>query len=155
MDIDIREVQEQELERTLDLYKQLDASDSEQLSIEDAIQMFRKINMYPDYKLYVAVKDGQIIGTFVLLIIDSLAHRGKPSGIVEDVVVHEAWRGKGIGKLMMQFAMDYCKKVGCSKLALSSNMKRTAAHKFYESLGFQKHGYSFRVDFEGISSLRA
>ena len=151
MDIDIQAAKEQDLPAIIDLYKQLDASDSDQLSIEDAIQMFRKIHMYPDYKLYVAIKDKKTIGTFTLLIMDSLAHHGKPSAIVEDVVVHEAWRGKGIGKLMMQFAMDYCQKVGCSKLALSSNMRRAAAHQFYESLGFQKHGYSFRVDFEDIS----
>jgi GNAT superfamily N-acetyltransferase len=150
MDIDIQEAKEQDLLAIIDLYKQLDRSGSEQLSIEEAIQMFRKINRYPDYKLYVAVKDRQIVGTFVLLIIDSLAHQGKPSGIVEDVVVHETWRGKGIGKSMMRFAMDYCKRAGCSKLALSSNMRRVAAHQFYESLGFQKHGYSFRVDFENI-----
>jgi GNAT superfamily N-acetyltransferase len=149
MNIDIQEAKEQNLPTIIDLYKQLDTSDSEQLSIEEAIQMFRKINTYPDYKLYVAVKDGQIVGTFTLLIMDSLAHRGKPSGIVEDVVVDEQWRGKGIGKLMMQFAMNYCRRAGCTKLALSSNMKRLAAHQFYESLGFQKRGYSFRIDFEG------
>ncbi len=148
MNIEIQEAKEQDLPAIIDLYKQLDTSNSEQLSIEEAIQMFRKINTYPDYKLYVAVKDGQIVGTFTLLIMDSLAHRGKSSGIVEDVVVDEQWRGKGIGKLMMQFAMNYCKRDGCAKLALSSNMKRLAAHQFYESLGFQKHGYSFRVALE-------
>src|SRR4051812_18635224 len=121
MDVSIQEAKEQDLPALIDLYKQLDASDSEQLSIEATTQMFRKISMYPDYKLYIAVKDGQIVGTFTLLIMDSLAHRGKPSGIVEDIVVDEIWRGKGVGKLMMQFAMNYCKKVGCSKLALSSN----------------------------------
>jgi len=97
------------------------------------------------------MKNGQIVGTFLLLIMDGLAHRGKPSGIVEDVVVDEQWRGKGIGKLMMQFAMDHCKRIGCSKLTLSSSMQRTAAHQFYESLGFQKHGYSFRVKLDGSS----
>ena len=148
MNIEIQEAKEQDLPAIIDLYKQLDTSNSEQLSIEEAIQMFRKINTYPDYKLYVAVKDGQIVGTFTLLIMDSLAHRGKSSGIVEDVVVDEQWRGKGIRKLMMRFAMDYCKRTGCTKLALSSNMKRLAAHQFYESLEFQRHGYSFRVDLE-------
>ncbi len=149
MDVDIREAKEQDLPAIMDLYKQFDASDGEQLSIEEARQTFKKLNAYPDCKLYVAVKDEQIVGTFVLLIMDSLAHRGKPAGIVEDVVVDEQWRRKGIGKLMMQFAMDQCKRTGCSKLALSSNMQRTAAHQFYESLGFQKFGYSFRVDLDG------
>jgi hypothetical protein len=35
-----------------------------------------------------------------------------------------------------------------SKLALSSNFKRNAAHAFYDSLGFQRHGYSFLVDLD-------
>jgi len=78
---------------------------------------------------------------------DKLAHMGAPSGIVEDVVVHKDWQGRGIGKQMMQFAMDRCKESRCYKLALSSNMNREVAHSFYEKLGFQKHGYSFMVEF--------
>ncbi len=147
MDIDIREVEEQDLPAIIDLYRQIDAEDR-QLSTEEAIQVFKKFKTYPNYKLYVVVREGEAIGTFALLIMDNLAHQGMPSGIVEDVVVHEAWRGKGIGKLMMQFAMDHCKKIGCYKLVLSSNIKRVTAHQFYESLGFQKHGYSFRADFQ-------
>jgi len=102
MDVSIQEAKEQDLPAIIDLYKQLDVSKSEPLSIEDATQIFRKINTYPDYKLYVAVKDGQTVGTFTLLIMAGLAHQGKPSGIVEDVVVDEQWRGKGVGKLMIR-----------------------------------------------------
>ena len=35
---------------------------------------------------------------------------------------------------------------GCYKLVLSSNAKRERAHAFYESLGFERHGYSFRIE---------
>ncbi len=31
-------------------------------------------------------------------------------------------------------------------LSLSANMKRAKAHAFYESLGFERHGYSFRSE---------
>jgi GNAT superfamily N-acetyltransferase len=50
------------------------------------------------------------------------------------------------GQQMMQFAMHCCREKGCYKVVLSSNIKREAAHRFYESLGFQKHGYSFIVE---------
>jgi hypothetical protein len=46
----------------------------------------------------------------------------------------------------MEYAMQKCKELGCYKLSLSSNVKRENAHKFYESLGFIKYGYSFVVD---------
>ena len=35
---------------------------------------------------------------------------------------------------------------GCYKMALSSNLKREAAHRFYDSLGFGRHGYSFLIE---------
>jgi len=56
----------------------------------------------------VAVAGGEIVGTFALLIMDNLAHalRGAPSGIVEDVIVHLTRQGQGIGKQIMQYAME-------------------------------------------------
>jgi predicted GNAT family acetyltransferase len=33
-------------------------------------------------------------------------------------------------------------------MTFSSNLNRQAAHRFYESLGFRKHGYSFRIEYE-------
>lgn len=83
------------------------------------------------------------------MIMDNLAHQGAPSGIIEDVVVSERHQRQGIGKAMMQYAMQVCQERGCYKVSLSSNLKRAKAHRFYESLGFQKHGYSFLVEPEG------
>jgi GNAT superfamily N-acetyltransferase len=47
----------------------------------------------------------------------------------------------------MAYAMDICRAKGCYKLVLSSNQKREDAHRFYEKLGFTKHGYSFLIEF--------
>jgi GNAT superfamily N-acetyltransferase len=77
---------------------------------------------------------------------DNLAHRGESSSVVEDVVIRNDLQGKGIGKEMMNFAIDVSRKKGCYKMILSSHLRRENAHKFYESLGFKKHGYSFVVD---------
>jgi GNAT superfamily N-acetyltransferase len=46
---------------------------------------------------------------------------------------------------MMDEAAAIARGKGCYKLILSSNLKREAAHAFYESLGFERHGYSFRI----------
>ena len=46
---------------------------------------------------------------------------------------------------MMAHAREQCRAAGCYKLALSSNLCREAAHLFYESLGFERHGYSFVI----------
>ena len=46
---------------------------------------------------------------------------------------------------MMQDALARCGERGCYKAALSSNLTRERAHAFYESLDFERHGYSFKV----------
>lgn len=144
--IELREASVKDLSAVLSLYSQPDMDNGQVLPVKQALEVFRRIKSYPNYKIYVATSEGEIIGTFALLIMDHLGHKGVPSGIVEDVVVKKDWQGKGVGRQMMQYAMDRCKEMGCYKLALSSNIKREAAHLFYESLGFRKHGYSFVVE---------
>jgi GNAT superfamily N-acetyltransferase len=79
---------------------------------------------------------------------DNLGHLGAPSGVIEDVVVDPALHRAGIGRAMIEFAIAHCREKGCYKAALSANMKRDEAHAFYESLGFQRHGYSFLMELQ-------
>ncbi len=146
MQLFIREATEDDLPEILSLYHQPDMDSGDTLSLAEAKTIFHRMATYPSYKLYIAKMEEETVGTFALAIMDNLAHRGTPSGLIEDVVVKADCQGKGIGRQMMQFAMDCCKKSGCYKAALSSNMKRENAHHFYESLGFTKHGYSFLMD---------
>jgi GNAT superfamily N-acetyltransferase len=142
----IRRATESDLPAVIRLHNQLDPGEP-QISNADADRIFARINTYPDYAIYVAESDeAAIVGTFGLLVMDKLAHNGQPSALVEDVVVDESLRGQGIGRAMMLFAMEYCRTRGCYKLALSSNLKRTEAHTFYETLGFRKHGFSYAID---------
>jgi GNAT superfamily N-acetyltransferase len=141
----IREATHADLPGVLALYAQPDMDDGHVLPLQDAESLFARFAQYPDYKVYVAEQDRQIVGTFALLIMDNLGHLGAPSAIVEDVVVDPALHGNGVGQAMMRFAMTKAYEKHCYKLVLSSNAKRERAHAFYEQLGFERHGYSFRV----------
>ncbi|WP_296892069.1 GNAT family N-acetyltransferase [Thiobacillus sp.] len=145
MNIAIREAELSDLSRLVELYKLLDFYPEEDQPLDKLQQQFMRHKEYPDYHVFVAELDNVIVGTFALIVIESAAHGGKPFGIVEDVVVSNNWQGKGIGKKMMLFAMHHCQARGCYKLALSSHLQRNEAHKFYESLGFEKHGFSFQI----------
>ena len=144
-EVQIRGAIKEDIPGILSLYAQPEMDGGEVLSQCQAEKLFNRISRYPNYKIYVAVADNEIVGSFSLLVMDNLAHMGAPSAIVEDVVVTPHRQGQGIGAHMMQFAMDQCKKHGCYKLVLSSNKKRAEAHKFYQKLGFELHGYSFIV----------
>ena len=136
---------EPDLPEVLRLYAQPDMDDAEILPLADATQIWARMAAYPNYKLYVALQGTQVVGTLALLIMDNLGHLGAPSAVVEDVAVDPAWQGHGIGKAMLRHAIALAAQSGCYKLALSSNLKREKAHAFYDSLEFERHGYSFRI----------
>ena len=135
-----------DLPGVLALYAQPGLDDGESLALFEAERLFERMGQYPDYQLHVAVREGKIIGTFALLIMDNLGHMGAKSAVIEDVAVDPDHQGRGVGKIMMTYAFRICKEKGCYKAALSANMKRKKAHSFYESLGFERHGYSFRIE---------
>ena len=119
------------------------------LTLEEAQAGWAQFARYPSYRLWVAcdtAQHGAVVGTYALLVMHNLAHRGTPSAIVEDVVVAPDQQGRGIGRQMMAHAMQQARDAGCYKLALSSNARRKGAHAFYESLGFAQHGLSFVVE---------
>lgn len=142
----IRQAVKEDLQQVLEVYRGLTEDTDDTISVNEAEKKFEKLKSYPDYKVYVAEYEKKIIGTFALLIMDNLAHRGEPSAIVEDVVIRNEWQGKGIGKEMMKYAMNISRQKGCYKMVLSSHLRRERAHKFYESLGFKKHGFSFEIE---------
>jgi GNAT superfamily N-acetyltransferase len=148
--VTVRKASAADIAAVLDLYAQPDLDDGKILSVEAGVALFERFNRYPDYTLYVAEQDEQIVGTFALLVMDNLGHLGSPSAIVEDVVVAPDRQSQGIGAVMMRFALDRAREKRCYKLMLSSNAKRARAHAFYESLGYERHGYSFRVDLERV-----
>ena len=148
MEYVIREAIDTDLPAILSLYAQPDMDDGKVMELETAKEIFRKIGTYPNYRVFVATFHDRIVGTYVLIILDNLAHMGTHSALVEDVVVQGEWRRHGVGKAMMTHAMALCRTAKCYKLALSSNLAREPAHRFYEALGFTRHGFSFVVDLD-------
>ncbi len=59
-------------------------------------------------------------------------------GDIEDVVVDEEYRGRGIGRKLMEFLIKEAKKRKADCVELTSNSNRTEANAMYESMGFKK-----------------
>ena len=146
MSLQVRQATAADLPSVLALYAQPAMDNGKVLTIAKAEQLLAQFSHYPNYRLFVACKDDAVVGTFALLVMHNLAHQGTPSAIVEDVVVSEAHQSQGIGRDMMHHAMALAREASCYKLVLSSNQKRERAHAFYESLGFQRHGFSFSIE---------
>ena len=83
----------------------------------------------------VAMEESNVLGYASIHYIKKITRK---SGIIEDVVVKENQRGKGIGKLLVKNLIEKAKKNNCDKIILSSSEKNL---KFYEKLGFQKNEF--------------
>lgn len=109
-----------------------------------AVEIFEAIAQVPQYSIYVVEQESVPVGTFSLLMMPTFMHPPfHQSAILDAVAVRPHLRSQGIGRWMMKQAIAQCQAMGCYKVTLSSNMKRDRAHQFYESLGFQQHGWSF------------
>jgi GNAT superfamily N-acetyltransferase len=142
----IREASEEDIPAIIDIYRAAGIGGEDNFTVTEACAHFAMLKQYPSFRVFVALIDQTVVGTYELLVMDNMAKRGRRSGVVADVAVHPRHQGRGIGRAMMQRAMEQCSQANCYKLALSSNLKRKDAHRFYDALGFERHGYSFQVE---------
>jgi GNAT superfamily N-acetyltransferase len=145
--IEIRDAEEKDLAGVLRVLAESGIDGGISFTEGEAREHYARIRQWPNFRLLVAVMNGEIVGTYSLVIMDKLGKRGTPAGVVEDVAVLPDRQGQGIGKAMMEHARAECRRAGCYKMALSSNLRRAGAHRFYDSLGFERHGFSFLTEF--------
>ena len=56
---------------------------------------------------------------------------------IEDVVVDETYRSQGIGKFLMEFAIQFANEQDAKVIMLTSNPSRVSANKLYQKLDFK------------------
>ncbi|HEV2608548.1 MAG TPA: GNAT family N-acetyltransferase [Xanthomonadaceae bacterium] len=98
---------------------------------------FASIQDDPDDEIWVGERDGQVVAALQLTILSGLSRNGMRRALVEAVRVSASMRGQGIGERLMQVAMDRARERGCGIIQLTSDLRRTDAHRFYARLGFE------------------
>ena len=96
---------------------------------------YLEIIQSPSTHLYVAEEKAEIIGMLSLVVFPI------PTGVrawVEDVVVSEKARGKGLGKQLTLHALEESKKQKVVSVDLTSRPSREIANKLYQNVGFKK-----------------
>ena len=94
----------------------------------------RSLAAWPGNRLLVARVDGVVLGTLTLVLFPI------PTGLrawIEDVVVDEAARGRGVGAALTREALRLAGEAGARTVDLTSRPSRAAANRLYERLGFQ------------------
>ncbi|MBV9826788.1 MAG: GNAT family N-acetyltransferase [Alphaproteobacteria bacterium] len=111
------------------------------------VAAFAAIEGDPHQLLAVAEGEGgAVIGTLQLSFIPGLSRRGLWRGQIESVRVASSERGGGIGRQMFEWAIAQCRERGCGLVQLTSDKRRPAAHRFYETLGFVASHEGYKLD---------
>ena len=101
----------------------------------------------PSTILYVARSDDGIVGTLTLVVFRSLT--GARCWI-EDVVVDEGARGRGVGEALVEAALDGARRASARTVDLTSNPSREGANRLYQRCGFvQRITNVYRFSLEG------
>jgi GNAT superfamily N-acetyltransferase len=106
---------------------------------------FEAIDADPRNELIVADQDGTVVGTCQLTFIPSLSRRGAERMTIEAVRVRGDLRGRGTGRAMMIWSLERARERGCGLAQLTTDKRRTDAHRFYASLGFTASHEGFKL----------
>ena len=96
-------------------------------------------------ELIVAEQAGAVVGTCQLTFIPSLSRRGAERMTIEAVRVRADLRGHGVGRAMMRWSLDRARERGCGLAQLTTDKRRTDAHRFYADLGFEASHEGFKL----------
>ncbi|MEU4727750.1 GNAT family N-acetyltransferase [Streptomyces sp. NPDC023588] len=95
-----------------------------------------------------AAGEEAVLGCLQLTYVPGLGQHGRERALVEAVRVRADRRGAGLGAELVRLAVERARERGCGLVQLTSDKRRTAAHRFYERLGFVRSHEGFKLRLE-------
>ena len=108
---------------------------------------FDNINNDKNHELVVLEsEDVKIIGSIQLTFIQHLIKKGGVVAHIEAVMVHQDYRGKGIGQKLMLWAIERAKERKAVLIQFTSNKQREKSIVFYKKMGFTDSHVGFKMN---------
>ncbi|MBN9547702.1 MAG: GNAT family N-acetyltransferase [Alphaproteobacteria bacterium] len=120
--------------------------DASPLLAQAYLDAFAAIDGDPNQFLAVMTEGDDVIGTLQITFLAGLSLRGAWRGQIEAVRVAANRRGEGLGRRLLDWAIDKCRERGCRVVQLTTNKSRLDAHRFYERLGFKASHIGYKLD---------
>ena len=131
----IREINKNDLSGLLKLYIHL--HDNPFPELDSRVQgVWESIINDKNHHIIVAEEEGMIVSTCVCVIIPNLTRGQRPFALVENVVTHPDFRGRGLATACLEFAKDIAISENCTRLMLMTGSKDKSTLDFYEKAGY-------------------
>ena len=131
----IREAVYEDLDGMLELYLHLHETYIPEHD-DNLARVWDKMISDDDYHIIVNVIDGKIVSSCSCIIIPNLTHNVRPFALVEYVVTHADYRGKGYATDCLNYAREIAKRENCYKIMLMTGSKRPETLRFYKNAGY-------------------
>jgi PhnO protein len=94
---------------------------------------------------YLVIEEKNELIAFGSLHIQRLLHHSKDAAEIQELIIKESHRGKGIGTKLIDRFKEICKENNCELIEVCCNRKRIETHKFYQHCGFNQSHYKFTL----------
>jgi glucosamine-phosphate N-acetyltransferase len=127
-------------EQIFDLLQQLTTA----FSFDD--ERFTKIinSLYNNHYIFLYIDDEKVCGMITIIIEQKLIHNGASVAHIEDLVIDKEYRKQGIGKKLLEYAIDLAKKSNCYKVILDCDKDLIS---FYKKNEFKEKGIQMSLYF--------
>lgn len=95
-----------------------------------------RLARHADIDVFVADRGGVVAGLATAHIVEAI-HVDEPVAMLTALVVAEAHRGRGIGRMLVEAAEAWSVRAGALRITVASGLARAAAHAFYEAMGYE------------------
>jgi ribosomal protein S18 acetylase RimI-like enzyme len=146
MDVTIREAKETDLQLvrkyTVETgWTSLSESDRKELDKEKwtkhILEVFEKLSKRETDRIFVAEDERHAFLGYVWVGEGGNMMTGLKHGYVYDVFVKKEFRGRGIGRTLLEKAQNYCREKGYSRILLMVSVNNANATELYNKMGFK------------------
>ena len=109
-------------------------------------EAFARMSAQPGNHYMIAVEGTEVLACLQYTVIHGLSRSGTSRAQIEGVRVSAEHRGRGLGEILMQAAIDRARSDGCALVQLTTDRSRADAHRFYERLGFTASHHGMKLD---------
>lgn len=104
-------------------------------------ELIKKENSF----VIIAEIEGNVIGFVNFSLRLTILHKS-PSALIDELVVTKNFRGKGIGRLLVESAVKKAAELGCCEIEVGTENTNTAARNFYKACGFEDNAALLEKD---------
>ena len=102
-----------------------------------------EVNLLNPAVFYLVYEEASSVVGFISIHIQKLLHHSGNIAEIQELIVDQSVRGKGIGKQLFEQARLIAIENECMQLEVCCNQKRKESHQFYESQGMTNNHYKF------------